>query len=388
MSWFPTGYANPGAYEVGIPTPDAKGFNVWDWNPVNDGLSLMPNSVPVGYMLLDDTKYRESLTNGIRASLSRAMASANEFDIASGRGNWLNDGTRRQSAVLFYGDPDHGRARLSYNINELGIVGPGPTFTPTALPDLLNNPSNLPSAQTWAGPGPALTPFNDTNVVVGTFADPAYTAIDKKFNKLWNDFPTQRGNLHRFMDLRVTPNSDGAPSPLDPDPQRGFGRAYIVPGSEVIYGPDQNPGPNYGRTVQYWRTTREPGPNQYRINYTDLPEPDYALLGLTPPPATYTANDFMSAVYQPRYKAGYIQFNSDPNVPLAGDDASTAKDESLILVFYRFQFSKPDDSIMVNYDSRQLMSVQLTIRNYPQSSVPNPQTVTLQSLATVRNFHR
>lgn len=388
MSWFPGGYVSPGAYEVGLPTQDGKGYNVWDWNPVNDGPSLLPNSVPTGYMLLDDAIYRASLQNGIRASLTRAMASANDFDISSGRGNWLNDGAKRSSFVGFVGEPDRGRARLSYNINELGVVGGAPDYVPVALPDLLNNPNNLPSGETWTGPGPALSPQNDPNVTTGTFSDAAYSSINKKFNKLWNDFPTLRGDLHRFLDLRVTPNSDGAPSPLDPDPLRGFGRAYIVPGSVVIYGPDQNPGPNNGRRVQYWSTTREPGPNQFRINYTDIPEPDYTLLGLTPPPPTYTPTDFMSAVYQPRYKAGYIQFNSDPNVPLAADDPATAENEGLILVFYRFQFSRPNDSMMVNYDSRQLMSVQLTIRNYPQSSVPNPQTVTLQSMATVRNFLR
>jgi hypothetical protein len=155
-----------------------------------------------------------------------------------------------------------------------------------------------------------------------------------------------------------------------------------------VFGPDQTTGAHYGKTVRYTRTTRDPGPNQYRINYTDLPEPDYTLLGVPAPPAAYSPTNFSSAVIQPRYKVGYLQFNSDPNVPLPGDDTTTPQNEAKILVFYRFQFTQPNDSLAVDYDSRQLMTVQMTIRNYPQSSLPNPQTITLHSSASVRNFLR
>jgi hypothetical protein len=178
------------------------------------------------------------------------------------------------------------------------------------------------------------------------------------------------------------------------DPAAGFGRAKIVPGSETVIGPDQNPGPNYGEPVRYTRTTRAPGPNQYKINYVDLPEPDYSLYGLPNPPANYNAADFTSAIFQPRFKVGYIQLNSDPNVPLPSGN---------IRVYYRFQFTGGisagsaagiaaggalQDAVAVDYDSRQLMSVMLTIRNYPQSNIPNPQTVTLSATAKVRNYLR
>jgi hypothetical protein len=171
----------------------------------------------------------------------------------------------------------------------------------------------------------------------------------------------------------------------------GVPRARIVPGSEVVYGPDQNPGPNYGRTVRYVRVTGTPGPNEYRINYVDQPEPDYAVAfpGYAVPPAAYTPSDFMSAVIQPRFKAGYLQLNSDPNVPLPN---------SQIKVSYRFQFTGAQrnnvagtagtDIFAVDYDTRQLISVLLTMRNYPQSNLPNPQTVTLRATATVRNAIR
>lgn len=255
--------------------------------------------------------------------------------------------------------------------------------------------------------GPALSPLNDPNA-----ASPwaSATTINERFNRVWAD-ATYTGlkpdKLHRFIDLRVTDQLDGSMSPLNPT--GGFGRAKIVPGSDIVIGPDQNPGPNYGEPVRYTRTTRSPGPNQYKINYVDLPEPDtnsngiieasdYAFVTGLPTggfnPNIYSATEFLSAVFQPRFKVGYVQLNSDPNVPLPPGN---------IRVFYRFQFSggisagsiagisvggARQDAVAVDYDTRQLMSVLLTIRNYPQANLPNPQTVTLSATAKVRNYLR
>jgi prepilin-type N-terminal cleavage/methylation domain-containing protein len=239
--------------------------------------------------------------------------------------------------------------------------------------------------------GAAFSPLNDP--APGPWA--SATSINQRFNRIWND-PTYAGlkpdKIHRFIDLRVTPQLDGSMSPLDPT--GGFGRAKIVPGSDIVIGPDQNPGPNYGEPVRYTRTTRAPGPNQYKINYVDLQEPDYSLYGLSAPPAAYTAGDFSSAIFQPRFKVGYIQLNSDPNVPLPDGN---------IRAYFRFQFTggvsagsiaginaggARQDAVAVDYDTRQLMSILLTIRNYPQSNVPNPQMVTLSATAKVRNYLR
>ena len=87
----------------------------------------------------------------------------------------------------------------------------------------------------------------------------------------------------------------------------------------------------------------------------------------------------MSAVVQARYKAGYLQLCSDPNVPIP---------DGRIIVKYRFQFNGPSDSFVVDHDTREVMQILLTIKNYPQSSVPNAQTVTLKSTATLRNALR
>jgi hypothetical protein len=104
-------------------------------------------------------------------------------------------------------------------------------------------------------------------------------------------------------------------------------------------------------------------------------------------PYNYNEQNFVSAVIQPRFKRGYIQLNSDPNVPLPLGQ---------VLVAYRFQFNgagnrglgSKEDVFAVDYDTRQLINVLLTIRNYPQSTVSNPQNVTLKSTAAVRNYIR
>lgn len=336
----------------------------------------------VGVELFDLDIYKSGLHDGYRANFSRSIAASNS------RSGWLASPQWHSLFEPYVPDYDRGRTVASFGIDEVGMVGGAYPFQPVALADPVNNPNNLPGAFTWPDSSPPLTPSNDPNVIAGVFSDPQYSSINKKFNKIWHDYPGLHGDIQRFIDLRVTANDDGAPSPLFPDAATGFPRARIVPGTEQIFGPDQNPGPNLGNTVRYTRTTHAPGPNQYRINYTDLPEPNYALLGLPAPPANYSPTDFTSAVIQPRYKAGYIEFNSDPTLALPGDNPATPANEAKILVYYRFQFTQPKDVMAVDYDSRQLMTVQISIRNYPQSSVPNPQTVTLSSTASVRNFLR
>jgi hypothetical protein len=195
-------------------------------------------------------------------------------------------------------------------------------------------------------------------------------------------------------------------------------KCRIVPGSEVVYGPDQIQGPNLGHPIRYTRTTHAPGPDQYRINYVDQAEPTdtngnvtaaayKSVFNLTPTeqgtfdPGNYDPTNFVSAMIQPRYKAGYIEFDSDPNVPIPLGYTPTGGSGTIpvpIKVDFRFQFTGslpsvagmagPSDVFAVDYDTRQLMQVLLTIRNYPQSTMPNPQSVTLKSTASIRNYAR
>lgn len=297
----------------------------------------------------------------------------------------------RNTFAPFWVDRDAGRIVGSFGIDEVGnnAVAFNP-INPQNLPGLVPGAANVPAQE-------LLTNWSATN------------EINTRFNRFWNSLEGQalRPNVHRYMDLRITPNGDGSTGPLDPTNLR-FSKVQITPGSEVVYGPDQIPGPNYASQVRYTRVNGEPGPNQYRINYGDVPEPaNYSLVfpGYANPPATYDPVSITSAILQPRFKVGYLQFCSDPNIPIPDTmrvrDANTGNlviAPANIRVFYRFQFfesgpTTPNpggatavpDVVTVSYDTRQMMNVLLTIRNYPQSNLPEATSITLKATAKIRN---
>jgi hypothetical protein len=263
--------------------------------------------------------------------------------------------------------------------------------------------------------------------------------VNTAFNEVWNTYTELQPNVQRFIDLRVMTNEDGTMGPLFPGAISSppdlasavtnftttlsngsvMNRCRIVPGSETVYGPDQAPGDHYGHPVRYTRVTGTPGLNQYRINYTDLPEPldttaatpTVDLLGYQSAfglntsdgmgfsPATYDPTNFVSAVLEPRYKVGYIQFDSDPAAPLPQGyyQATNTLVPVPFKIDYRFQLNGTlpagsvaagagaSDTFAVDYDTRQLMQVLLTLRTLPQSNMPNPQTVTLKATAQIKN---
>lgn len=404
------------------PTNPNRPMSIYVFDPDSNGGGV-DNRNPISNELFDINAYKEAA----RIRTLRPGLGIYPFSIAVNQANndsnWLARASDdwRQLFTPFTYNRDRGRIITSFGIDEVGI--PVDPLGSPAAPPVANN---LPTVAT----GAALTPDTDTSLV-GNFFDADFATINRKYNKIFADYPSLRaGNVHRFIDLRVVPNSDGMPSPLYPVRVAGRPTAFlrlmpdgsarsrvtITPGSDVVYGPDQNPGPNYGSDIRYTRiASGQPGPNQYRINYTDLPEPTttggqvdaaaYANLFPDLPvggfnPVAYDPQNLISAVIQPRYKVGYIQLYSGPDVPLP---------QGTFRIYYKFQFTGnwtgselvrdsgggtltttnlPSDQITVDYDTRQLMDVLLTIRNYPQSNVPNPQTVTLKSTATVRNFSR
>ena len=141
------------------------------------------------------------------------------------------------------------------------------------------------------------------------------------------------------------------------------------------------------------RVTQRPvGPNQYLINYVDQQEPlwedfdgpgagtqGFQLIANGYDPTVYNNQNFVSAVLQPQFRKGYVEFNSRFGEPLPTGN---------IFVSYRFQFTEPSDTFAIDYDTRQVLDINLTIRNFPQSNLPNGQSITVQGSASVRNFIR
>ena len=386
--WVP-GDANANEYLVG--RTDARngqpgapaGFSIYAYDP--DG--PIADDYLGGTELFDIATYDAVLNGSGRYPFTQAVAAAND------RSSWLSNADLRSLFTPYYFDGVRGKITASFGIDEVG----DPNIAPP-----IDNPRNLPTILA----GDAITP-RAAGVQGGNFYDAPYQTVNQRFNKIWDTWERDTANafgirnldqsrLHRFVDLRALNQPDGTPSPLNPG--LGF-KVAIVPGSEVVIAPDQLPGPNYGQPVRYVRVNTVPGPNQYRINYTNLQEPGsgsihYTLLGLGGTalarfdPSVYDPQNFTSAIVQPQFKVGYVQFNSDPNAPIPSGN---------IRISYRFQFTgaqaataagAQSDVFAVDYDSRELMSILLTIRNYPQSNQPNPQNVTLKATAKVRNYIR
>ena len=385
------------------------------------GLDTLAPS-PANYVLFDSRSYEQDLGNGTSYPFTAACLSAGAIDTMPGYPGtpWYAVDAQRQAFTPFRTLTSTGRIVTSFPIDEVGTAGAtlGQGMT-VNLPYVVVADANAAGHDTAAAGilSPATPNASDHG------RDPGYDP-NEAFNSLWNAYPALQGSLQRFIDLRVLPNADGTFSPLCPftagsitnfsfpngNTGGNLNRVRIVPGSDEVYGYDQTPMatvPNntgaVPRTmVRYTRVTGNPGPNQYRLVYADLAEPtsvddptspnygkiDYSILGLPAAalasgdgfdPQTYKYNNAVSTSIQARYKAGYLQLESDPNLPLPTGP---------IMVKYRFQFNGPSDTFAVDLDTREVMQILLTVKNYPQSSAPNAQTVTLKATATLRNALR
>lgn len=359
-----------------------------------DGIAAPPNN----FVLFDLITYERRVALGQAYPFTAAAYSADATDLLPGFPgiHWTASTLQRQLFTPFRVFTATGKIVSSFGIEEVGENVLGGTSRP-----------NLPSVSIPAGgdKSPAL----DSGVGASLYSYDSTYNPNAAFNRLWNAYPELQGTLHRFIDLRFVRNEDGTLPPLCPIPADGkvqgfsfdngagrlVNRVRIVPGSDEVYGPDQTPGENYGVIVRYSRVVGNPGPNQYRLVYADMPEPvNYADLGLPSAvmagfdPMVYNPTNVASAVIQPRYKAGYLQLCSDPNVPIPATVAGNPARTGQITVKYRFMFNGPKDAFAVDHDTREVMQVLLTIKNYPQSNAPNAQTVTLKSTATLRNALR
>lgn len=227
--------------------------------------------------------------------------------------NWLNN------ALNYYTDAEP----MAFYVNiEAGLVD-------LALPWWFQYPAQGVSFKT----GAFATPFNDSN--------PDPTTINGRYNKAYQRDPNDAPNIRRYVSLLDLDNDgvmDGASNHLT------FPTASIVPGSEVVIGPDQRPGPNYGRPIRYQRVSAAnatPGLNQYRILYQD---------------AVPYQEVLRNYGFAPQLLRGYIEFYSDPRMPLPPDT------EIIVTFFYRFNLES--DSYVADYQTRRLMNLKMGLKFY------------------------
>jgi prepilin-type N-terminal cleavage/methylation domain-containing protein len=203
----------------------------------------------------------------------------------------------------------------------------------------------------------------------------------------------------RYVDLRTLDpapiNPASASSPLA-QTTNWYNNVSITPGSELVFGPDQRPGPHYGFHIQYTRVSANAGTvgtNQYKINYEDVP------------------NAAPAGPQDPHVRVGYIEFKnfaeagSQVNIPDDGAfPGATYKPHGLpehkadpmtglltsvpsdpVEVSYKFQMNRPNDVVKIDYLTRELMNVTIEARLYDPAS-GRPQSVTLTDKIKVRNL--
>lgn len=203
-------------------------------------------------------------------------------------------------------------------------------------------------------------------------------AINQVFDKTVANDGGLADRAYRTLDLgtldtTLNPNIQ-TPLQIMNDGSRYIPKVQIVPGTEVVKGPDMRPGPNFGKPIIYTRVARNDSPkniglNEYMINYTDVPN-----LG---------QNDILG-------RMGTIIFDSQPNsngVQHALAESSGSLTVAPIEVSFQIQNNLTDDVVKADYLTRQLMSFQLGVRLYEFNS-GQPQQVNLTQKIRVRNLQR
>ncbi|MBX3096481.1 MAG: type II secretion system protein [Fimbriimonadaceae bacterium] len=362
-SWITNPLGTSAPYILGRTRPDG-GFSLYWFNP-----AVMSDEKTEGVEVFDVSLYQYASAGNLAFPFTQAIVAADN------RSGFSANAAAVRDFMAMVPNPQAGRVTASFDIREVGALG-GP------VPPGDNSPA-------WAT-GPAETPDSNSAPAEDFFAG----RINQRFNRMWNDWATLAPGIareqyaKRFVDLRFATGPTGERSPLDP--RTGLGRAYITPGSEIVIGPDQRPGANYGLPVRYTRVvTRPVGPNQYFINYVDQRDPDWVAAGVLTAaqanaldiynPQSFQNTDFTWTVLATQFRAGYLELNSNKNEPIPDGNISVA---------YRFQFTEPNDVVTADYDSSEVMEIILTIRNFPQTSNPEPQAITVKGSADVRNFIR
>ncbi len=178
-------------------------------------------------------------------------------------------------------------------------------------------------------------------------------------------------------------------NPNDPSPALArIPDVRIVPGSEKVVGPDMRPGPHHGQPITYTRAPRyttDPkrlGPNEYLINYTNIPN---ANLGITDP------DPRVQAMLRTMQRAGTLIFNSADDAAGTPNSLPETLDGSgnpvYVEVTYQIQNNRTSDVVKASYLTRQLMTAAVSVKLYEATS-GQPQSATLTQKIRVRNLQR
>lgn len=290
---------------------------------------------------------------------------ANKFDMAIYRSSPDANPVANQTRELFYTSREPNGWMLYHWIQPAGA----PNGTAERV-------ANLTEFKRWflGGPTPTMPPNLWNQMDVSTTQEPAIFLVDEGNGMLQFDIPSwlfaPNGFVYdtdvinqRYVDA-IALDPDNAPnirrfvSLIDSDDNgtidnpRGNNRnpvayysAGVVPGSELVIGPDQSAGPHFGRPIRYTRVaynSMSVGPNQYRVRYQDL-----------------ITNAAAPEFNQPRFRRGYIEFTSDPATPLPSGE---------IVVTFAFQLNRKSDTVVVDYVTRQALNVSMSIKVYDPGS--------------------
>jgi hypothetical protein len=223
--------------------------------------------------------------------------------------------------------------------------------------------------------------------------------------------PPRRWLSLETLDPTVNPSiADATIHPLS-NKMKWYNDVAIVPGSEVVFGPDQRPGPHYGFRIQYTRIPSKSldpvGPNQYKINYQSeneaLPAVQHIELsrgymefrpGAEGSNTVNVSDDaWAGGVYDPAvdYKPyGLPEHKAnpafDPSIPASAANPKVQNAPSdPVEVLYKFQTNRANDVVKVDYLTREQLNVTVESRLYDPAS-SRPQSAILTQNIKVRNL--
>jgi len=328
-----------------------------------------------------------------------------------------------QSKLEYYETTDDGRIVHVQNLNP-GSPPPDPTSLPDVGPmidptkNIFNNTAaefafdidNERGTINFAFPSTVLIHDSAGNPLTAVFAPAAVNATANTTD------PPRRYLSLETLDPAANPNmTDATLQPLS-TAMKWYADVSIVPGTEVVFGPDQRPGPHYGSRIQYTRVPSKSldpiRPNQYKLNYQNENDPQPATQhielsrgfmefrpgaegsnvtnisdkawtgGVYDPAVDYKPYGIPEFKANPSYDASQPPSNANPKF-LPGGGEGTPSDP--IEVFYKFQVNRPNDVVKVDYLTRELINVTVEARLYDQASARPMNTVLTQQLK-VRNL--